>query len=156
MARQAPPPVAAFRYADPRVADAILPNRTEFDAIVFPQGKAQFDAGVLRLAAAVQGVPTQANPYTERGYTYEGLAKHHLAHSQTDWLIERRTVEPLLYQWLWNTLCTWACKPAAIGQRIVFGGMPGVFVDEPHPATGRVQVTARAYVAIEPHRGEPK
>lgn len=142
-----------FAYALPSVAATVLPNRTELEALMFPQTKPQFEVGILLLADEVAAVPTEAKPYSPRGYAYDALVRHHVAADLDSWQEERTIMEPLLLQWIWNTICTHLAKVQHMGQRVVFGGMPGISVGGESEVTGRVQISARAYVALEPKRG---
>lgn len=130
-----------FAYCDPALRFANT-ERTPLGAIMFPQSLDQMRImleriGFLRVAQDDDIVAPPADDADE-------IRRDHISDGVAGWQAEQHQMEPLLCQFLWNTMWTWIARRPGKAVRV---DMVTILVDKPHEVTGRVQVSARMRIS---------
>lgn len=135
--------VRPFAFAeDPRHWRGVPWERTPLGAKVFPQDLNQLRTMLERIGFMLK--PADDDVVAPPSDDSDEIRRDHVAASWSSWQVERASMEPLLCQWLWNTMWTWvAMKPG----KAVRVDMVAILVDQPHEVTGRVQVSARMRIS---------
>lgn len=132
-----------FAFAqDPRAGAWAINERTPLGALLFPVSIDQMRKmleriGFMRVSEDDDIVAPPADDADE-------IRRDHVSAGPESWEAERDLMEPLLCQWLWNTMWTWIERRPGKAVRV---DMVAILVDQSHEVTGRVQVSARMRIS---------